>query len=196
MLQHPTERGVASKRGLSELATFQCSDCLGVIMAIFGTIKVVRDQTKGWPGFDQAFNYLDEVLKEGSEANLRVRAMAAGEVKRVELREGLYAMEQAYESKVRYDAFESHRKYIDIQVLVGGAELMEVADISRLPVSQPFDPERDVIIYGNHTATSVLRMSAGDAAVFRPEDAHMPNLRVGPEPSLVRKVVVKVPVSS
>lgn len=163
-------------------------------MAIFGSINIVRAQTKGWSGFDRAFAYLDEVLKAGAEANLRLRAMAAGEVKRVELSDGLYAMEQAYQSKARYDAFESHRKYIDIQVIVTGEELIEVADIAHLPVTQPFDAERDVIIYGDYTSTSVLRLAEGDAAVFRPEDGHMPNLRAGAEPILIRKVVVKVPV--
>jgi len=181
---------------VSELATYQPNDCVGLNMAIFGTINVVRDQTKGRVGFDQAFSYLDEVLSEGSVANKRICNMTAGEVKRVELSEGLYAMEQAYDSKARYDAFESHRKYIDIQVIVTGQELIEVADIAQLPVVQPFDSNRDVIIYGNHTSTSVLRLTAGDAAVFRPEDGHMPNLRVGSDPTLVRKVVVKVPVSS
>ena len=119
--------------------------------------------------------------------------MTAG-ANRVELNDGVYAMEQAYESKARYDAFESHRKFIDIQVIVAGEELIEVADIAKLPVTQPFDADSDVIIYGNYSATSVLRLAAGDAAVFRPQDGHMPNLRVGHEPTLVRKVVVKVPV--
>jgi len=163
-------------------------------MAIFGPIAVVRDQTKGWSGFDQAFAYLADVLQPGSEPHRRLMAMGPGEVKRVELTDGLFAMEQTYESKARYDAFESHRKYIDIQVIIAGEELIEVAAIDQLPVTQPFDAERDVIIYGNHAATSVLRLAAGAAAVFRPEDGHMPNLRVGAEPVLVRKVVVKVPV--
>jgi len=162
-------------------------------MAIFGPLSIVRDQTKGWSGFDRAFTYLEEVMQEGSETRNRLMTMTAG-ANRVELNDGVYAMEQAYESKARYDAFESHRKFIDIQVIVAGEELIEVADIAKLPLTQPFDADRDVIIYGNYSATSVLRLATGDAAVFRPQDGHMPNLRVGHEPTLVRKVVVKVPV--
>ena len=135
-------------------------------------------------------------MSEGSAVRARIMAMPTGEVNRVELSDGVYAMEQTYDSEARYDAFESHRKFIDIQVIVGGTELIEVADISALPVTQPFDAERDVIIYGDYAQTSVLRLAPGDAAVFRPADGHMPNLRVGEESTLVRKVVVKVPVSA
>jgi beta-galactosidase beta subunit len=38
-------------------------------------------------------------------------------------------------------------------------------------------------------------MQTGDAAVFWPEDAHMPSL-APKEPGLVRKAVIKVPMGS
>lgn len=106
----------------------------------------------------------------------------------------MFAMEQCYESKERYHWSESHRKYIDIQVVVEGEELMEVADISKLPVTESYDEARDVIIYGDYRDTTVLRLSAGEGAVYFPQDGHMPNLRVGTDPVRMRKVVVKVPV--
>lgn len=163
-------------------------------MAIFGLLPVVRAQTEGRANFAPAFAYLEEVLREGSEARQRILALTAGQGEKVELSDGVFAMEQSYESKERYDAFESHRSYIDIQLVVAGEELMEVADISRLPVTQPYDADRDVIIYGDYKLTSVLRVSAGEAAVYFPEDGHMPNLRVGADPVLIKKTVVKVPV--
>lgn len=163
-------------------------------MAIFGTLSVVRSQTQGWAGFDTAFAYLREVMQPGSVAHQRIHALAAGGVERIELAEGVFAMEQVYISKPRYARYESHRRYIDIQVIIAGEELMEVADIGRLTVEEPYVEEKDFIMYGDFAAASVLRLCAGEAAVYRPEDGHMPNLRVGPEGTLVRKVVVKVPV--
>lgn len=163
-------------------------------MAIFGSIDVLRAQTQGRANFAPAFPYLDEIFREGSEARARILAMATGSVEKVDLGEGLFAMEQCYESKERYNWSESHRKYIDIQVIVAGEELMEVANIGKLPVKEPYDEARDVIIYGDFAGTSVLRVGAGEGAVYFPEDGHMPNLRVGADPVLMRKVVVKVPV--
>jgi biofilm protein TabA len=163
-------------------------------MAIFGSLPVVRAQTEGRKNFFPAITYLEEVLREGSEARQRILALTTGRCEKVELIDGIFAMEQSYESKERYDAFESHRSYIDIQLIVIGEELMEVADISKLPVTQPYDADRDVIIYGDYKLTSVLRVAAGEAAVYFPRDGHMPNLRVGANPVLIKKTVVKVPV--
>jgi YhcH/YjgK/YiaL family protein len=53
---------------------------------------------------------------------------------------------------------------------------------------------RDLATYLDAADASQLRLRAGEAAVFFPVDVHMPSLRVGAEPALVRKSVVKVPV--
>lgn len=154
----------------------------------------MHSQTQGWAGFDTAFAYLRDLMQSGTAANSRLNGLAVGAVEKIELADGVFAMEQVYLSKERYARYESHRRYIDIQVVVVGEELMEVADINRLTIEEPYDAERDVIIYGDYAASSVLHFQPGDAAVYRPEDGHMPNLRVGTEGALVRKVVVKIPV--
>lgn len=165
-------------------------------MAIFGSVSTVRAQTGGWAGFAPAFRYLDEVLRPGSAAHARLLALAPGGSGRVDLSGGMFAIEQVYETKARPDGFfESHRRFIDIQVVVAGHEIMEVADIARLPVRQSYDEERDVIIYGDFDGAGVLRFGPGEAAVFLPVDGHMPSLRAGPAAAVVRKTVVKVPVA-
>lgn len=165
-------------------------------MAIFGPLSTVREQTARLPFLQPAFPYLEECFRPGSAAQQRLAALAAGTSHRVELTGGAFAIEQVYAAKARAEGFyESHRKYIDVQVLVAGEELMEVADISRLTVRQAYDAERDVIIYADFTAASVLRVRTGEAAVFFPEDGHMPSLQAE-RPSLVRKTVVKIPVPS
>lgn len=164
-------------------------------MAIFGSFPTVRKQVAADPRFNAACAYVAEVLKKNSPSSQRVAALAVGASERIELSGGAFALEQAYQPKAREDGFfESHRKYIDVQVIVSGNELMEVDEISRLGVTDAYQPERDFIKYGITYEASVLRMRAGDAAIFFPEDGHMPSLRwEGKEP--VRKVVVKVPVA-
>lgn len=165
-------------------------------MAIFGAISVVREQTKGWAWSAPAFAYLDEVLKADTAAHRRIRALAAGSSGRIDLADGIYAIEQAYETRTRADSvFESHRRYQDIQVIVAGEETMAVSDIGRLSVTQPYVAEKDVILYGDCAEASVLRFSAGEAAVYFPADGHMPCLRVGAGAGLVHKTVIKVPVA-
>jgi YhcH/YjgK/YiaL family protein len=165
------------------------------IMAIFGSVTTVWEQCAAGPDLRAALDYVGRMLRPGSAERARIDALAAGETKRVELGRGMYAMESAYLTKARADGFfESHRKFIDVQAVIEGEELMEVAEISRLTVAEPFNAEKDFIKYADFAGASVLRVPAGFVAVYFPVDGHMPSLAVG-GPRLVRKTVVKVPVA-
>jgi biofilm protein TabA len=164
-------------------------------MAIYGSVASVRAQAPRTPGFAAAFAYVDELLRAGSEVQKRVKAIASGDTEKVDLADGLFAIEQAYETHLRADGFfESHKKYIDVQTVFEGEELMEVADISRMTVKQPYNEKRDLIIYDDSTDAALLRVFAGQTAVFFPTDVHMPTMRIRAAGVLVRKCVVKIPV--
>jgi YhcH/YjgK/YiaL family protein len=164
-------------------------------MAKFGKFSSLRRQILPSARFAAAFDYVAEALRPGSAVHQRILAIDAGVTERHELAGGAFALEQVYHAKPRPEGFfESHRKYIDVQVIVAGAEVMEVADIAGLSVSEPYVPERDLIKYADAAGASRLILRAGDAALFFPDDGHMPSLRIEGEPTLVRKTVVKVPV--
>lgn len=166
-------------------------------MAIFGSLATVRAQAPAGPAFAAAWNYLDELRRDGSDVGKRIRAFERGASQKHELAAGVFAIEQVYDTKPRSEGFfESHRRYIDIQVIVAGEEIMEVADAGRAAVRQPYQDARDLIEYHDVPAASKLTFRAGEAAIFFPVDVHMPSLRAGTEPALVRKVVLKVPVSA
>jgi biofilm protein TabA len=165
-------------------------------MAVFGTCAAVRARCARFPEFRAALAYAGEALTPGSEIHARIADLASGSVHRHELGGGAYALEMAYETKRRPEGFfETHRKYIDVQVMVAGEELMEVAAAARLGVTQAYDEARDLTKYTDTDAASVLRVQAGDVAIFWPEDAHMPAL-VAKHSGLVRKTVIKVPASA
>jgi biofilm protein TabA len=165
-------------------------------MAFFGPLATVRQRCAPLPEFQAALAYAAEALTPGSPVHARIAALAGGTNHRQELGGGAYAVEMAYLTKPRAEGFfETHRKYIDVQVLVAGDELMELAPVSRLGVTQPYDPAKDFAKHTDTRESSVLRATAGDVAIFWPEDAHMPSLAVN-APALVRKTVVKVPVGS
>ena len=164
-------------------------------MALFGQIPLVKKQVTLSAGFVIAFDYVTEVLTLGSPARRRLDAMQAGDSEKVLLEGGVFAIEQVYYTKSRDNGFfESHKKYIDVQVIVEGVEGMEVSDISHLAVSEPYSEEKDLIKYADTNVASILRLGHGAAAVFYPTDGHMPTLQLEGGPKLVRKTVVKVPV--
>ncbi len=103
----------------------------------------------------------------------------------------VFALTQRYETV--NDAilkFEHHQKYIDIQVIVSGVEVIGWTDAGRLEVTKPYDKEKDVC-FGKAAAWTPVRLDAGQLAVFWPSDAHAPKQCAG-APASVMKVVVKV----
>ena len=164
-------------------------------MALHGSLATVRAQTSNLEGFATAFAYLDQLFTAGSPVQARVRGIALDESIKTELGGGVFVIEQAYATRIRADGFfESHRKYIDVQAILEGEEMMEVSDISRMTVKRPYQEPRDLIIYEDNTGASLLRLYPGEVAVFYPADVHMPTMRVRADAVNVRKCVVKVPV--
>jgi YhcH/YjgK/YiaL family protein len=108
----------------------------------------------------------------------------------------VFVSEECYRSKARADGFfESHRKFIDVQIVFEGVELMEVAELATMTTRQAYNPERDLITYEDNPDASWLRVFPGQAAVFFPTDVHMPQLAVREAGGVVRKCVIKVPVA-
>jgi biofilm protein TabA len=134
------------------------------------------------PSFSAAFDYLrafDPATPDG----------------RVDL-EGtrMFALPQSYVTEpAAQRRFEAHRRYIDIQYLLAGEEVIEHSDVVRLTVSEPYHEERDVMFFHDVAGASLTVLRAGDFAIYHPQDAHKPCCQhAGPSP--VHKVVIKIPV--
>jgi biofilm protein TabA len=163
-------------------------------MALFGSLATVRAQLGATEQFRSAFAYLDDATRPGSAPYQRLFGYSPGQTERVDLAGGAFALEQVYPSKPRTEGFfESHLAYIDVQVMLAGEEFMEVADIARLSLKEDRTPAKDVLVYHMFDRASVLRMTAGEVAIFFPVDGHMGGLSVKGT-DVVRKIVVKVPV--
>jgi biofilm protein TabA len=106
----------------------------------------------------------------------------------------VYAIVSVYTTKPldRLVELEGHKKYVDIQLLLAGREVIGWASAKALPVTVPYDEDKD-FWNGNLAIEQLtfLRLAAGQAAVFYPSDAHAPQAADG-EPTPVKKIVVKV----
>jgi biofilm protein TabA len=108
--------------------------------------------------------------------------------------DNLYVSVNEYLTRNSEDArYEVHQKYIDIQYIISGKELIGVVPISlKKEVLVPYDANKDVEFLT--MAEGVEHTAIPDRFfMFFPSDAHRPNLKDG-ENSQVRKVVVKVKV--
>jgi biofilm protein TabA len=164
-------------------------------MAILGTVSEVAKTLAHDARFTAAFAYLSQCLTDGSVERKRLLAMAVPVVEKVWLADQSLAMEQTYTTRARRDCFfESHRQHIDVQCAITGEEWIDVVSIQELTVSEPYLEAKDLIKYKDSVFASRFRLMPGYAAVFFPEDGHMPGQSID-GPLLMRKTVVKVPVT-
>ncbi len=89
-------------------------------------------------------------------------------------------------------AFESHRKYIDLQYVIIGEEKMSKAPLASLTVSKPYNETTDL---ANYTGDGkIYTVPAGTFIIFFPTDAHRPNITPGGN-KVVKKIVIKIRVA-
>jgi biofilm protein TabA len=82
---------------------------------------------------------------------------------------------------------EYHRRYIDIQIVLSGAETMGWTVLQDLPEGITFDAEKDCALTKAPVSTW-FPVKPGFFAVFFPQDAHAPCCGNGK----IRKAVIKV----
>ncbi|MBA4321585.1 MAG: YhcH/YjgK/YiaL family protein [Odoribacter sp.] len=157
---------------------------------------------KGWTVTpDNSINrtYLAKAWYKNSErwskafAFLKDNDLAKLELKRYELDgDNLFVLVSEYNTKNPEDTkFEAHRKYIDIQYVATGCELIGISPLtSQDSVLQEYNATKD-IEFLSVKESKMVKATPANFFVFFPEDAHMPGLR---EENLVkvRKIVIKI----
>lgn len=102
---------------------------------------------------------------------------------------------QSYMTKSAEECkFESHREFIDIQIIISGSEAMDIADISRLTVKEDYNSDKDIMFWEvpNRMVSTTLR--EGDYIILYPENAHR-GARMMELETQVIKVVGKVRIN-
>lgn len=89
--------------------------------------------------------------------------------------------------------FESHKRYIDIQYIFSGVEIMEVENIHKLQITQDYNESLDFAKYAQSLDTSSLVINENELAIFYPNDAHMPCIKVHNNQKVI-KAVFKIAV--
>ena len=133
----------------------------------------------------EAYEFLDRVLREGCENG------------RYELSGGAYVNVSTYTTAPKEEKlFEAHRKYIDIQMIISGSELVCIESLEDMRSGKcvmPYSDKDDAELYAMNLLGKDIHFGEGDVFVFNPEDAHCPGIMAG-SPSEVKKAVVKLPI--
>jgi YhcH/YjgK/YiaL family protein len=103
----------------------------------------------------------------------------------------IFAIVQEYNTKeIKNCVLEGHTKYIDIQYITEGVELIGITT-KKNQKAITTNLDEDYTLYKSET--SLVRVEEGMFTIFFPDDLHMPCVQVG-QSSKVKKVVVKVQI--
>lgn len=97
-----------------------------------------------------------------------------------------------YGEELDHCLLEGHENYLDIHIVLSGAEFLGYADVSDLTVKTPYDASSDFVEFEGESSMNCPCHKDTFVIVF-PEDIHMPKLKLSDE--LVKKAVCKVKVS-
>lgn len=161
-------------------------------MAIIGNIyKLEKFLNK--KELNVVFDYFKEAINPSSDIYKRILSHSAGTCEKIMLTDEIFVLEQVFYTKNREESIiESHRKYIDFQLVISGNEQMEYIDIDKLTIKNEYDEQKDLIIYKLENNTSKFVLQNNDLAIFFPDDAHL-GLGSYKESELVHKAVIKFP---
>lgn len=108
--------------------------------------------------------------------------------------DSLFVLVQRYTTQPMEDGiYESHRKYLDLQYLVKGSELICHQFADELKIKETYNPEGDYQLYSRPESYNSIAMQQGMFALFFPNDGHLPGRNLGAETN-VEKLVVKVAI--
>lgn len=106
----------------------------------------------------------------------------------------IFYMVQEYQTRpIAQGRLEAHRKYIDIQIIVEGSEIIGIENLNSHAEETAYDDKSDIIFYEKTDVMTKLNISIGRFAVLFPDDLHMPCVTES-LPAPVKKVVFKVKV--
>jgi YhcH/YjgK/YiaL family protein len=107
--------------------------------------------------------------------------------------EDIFALINEYKTKPESEGkLEAHRKYIDVQYVISGEELMGYVPLGQQQIIEPYKEENDIVFFRGYKSS--MKVSEGMFAIFFPEDVHMPGISTG-NISDVKKLVIKVRIN-
>lgn len=109
--------------------------------------------------------------------------------------EEVFAFVQQHKTRpIAERQYEAHRRYIDIQFMIRGREVLYWAPLPMLThVTMPFSEKDDAALFSIIPEGMPYQLREGQFTILFPEDGHVPSCTWG-EAAEVLKVVVKVQV--
>ena len=148
---------------------------------IIDSIRNAKKYYAVHPSFEKAFRALSEIDESTPDEKITVDG------------DNVFINLSAYTNKNVNDClFESHKKYIDIQFVIDGSEIIDVCDTDTLKATDDRLDTDDIAFYENTDDFSRAHLTEGLFVVLFPGEAHRPCVAPDGKGVKVRKAVAKI----
>ena len=144
--------------------------------------KDLKDFEKIHPRFKDAFDFIKKAVNEDlADGNYEIDG------------KNVYAFISSYKTKTEAEAkFEAHKKYIDIQCILSGTEIIGFEAPEEVELIEDYKDGGDICFYGLNKDYDKIVLNKGEFAIIMTDELHAPCLSLNDEPTDVKKVVVKI----
>jgi YhcH/YjgK/YiaL family protein len=134
------------------------------------------------PRFKKAFEFIEMAVKEDlADGNYEIDG------------KDIYAFISSYKTKTEREAkFEAHKKYIDIQCILSGTEVIGFETPEKVELIEDYKDGGDICFYSLNKDYDKIVLTKGEFAIIMTDELHAPCLSLNDEPTDVKKVVVKI----
>lgn len=103
----------------------------------------------------------------------------------------VYVIAVDYNSKDKSETrYEAHKKYVDIQYVAAGEQLMGKTDLESVEVDEPYDAEKDIAFY-TYEGGDYFTATPDNFFLFFPDEVHRPSIKIN-ESVPIKRIVVKI----
>jgi YhcH/YjgK/YiaL family protein len=147
---------------------------------------MIVDKIENWKIYFKA-SVFNDIFEELKTYNLETKN---GTYKN---HENYYFKVMSYDTKLESSIIESHRKEVDVQILLSGNENIKIYNEADVEVKEIYDIESDCQFYSKTgNPITEINLQPGYMAVFFPDDIHHPQFAVGNKIDTLKKIVIKI----
>lgn len=113
---------------------------------------------------------------------------------KIEFEGGFYFVQKGVTRPIEEALYETHERYIDVQILLKGKEFMGWDVRSNLTVTQEYNSDQDITFYSGTKSSHAMNIHENSFYVFFPWDAHRAAFHIDKESSYT-KVIIKLKIN-
>lgn len=136
-------------------------------------------------GITAAWKEIQQMLQEKGE-------LSDGRYELNSVPDGFFKVQHGTTKPLSEGTFESHKRYIDVQILLDGQEEMAWMELADLTEAIPYDAEKDAARWDGER-THHMTISKDIFYIAYPHDGHKAVSHVD-EPHVFTKIILKLPV--